>query len=342
MTAILGEQAQFNVSTAADPLIAMLKIAKRRPDVILLDLEMPRMDGLTFLQKIMSEDPIPVVISSSVAERGSAAAMRALQIGAVDIVPKPAVRRPLAEWSASLVDAVTAAAAANLTRFRPLPARIRKLRPVGRLAAAQSIILIGASTGGTEAISRVLQQFPEDAPATVIVQHMPERFTAAFARRLDQSCAVRVREAEDGDVLEQGTAFVAPGDRHLILAKTGASRISVILNDGPPVNRHRPSADVLFQSAASVTGASAVGVLLTGMGRDGASGLLALREAGAVTIAQDEATSIVFGMPKAAIELGAATRVCPLDEIAATVLQATMSLARLTRSTESSRDLGRK
>jgi two-component system chemotaxis response regulator CheB len=326
MLAIL-DGGRFHVSTAADPLIAMLKIARKRPDVIILDLEMPRMDGLTFLRRIMAEDPIPVVVCSSVAERGSAAAMEALRIGAVDIVPKPALRKPLADWSAALVDAVTAAAAANVSRFRSFTS-VKKLRPIGRLAPAQSIVLIGASTGGTEAISHVLRQFPSDAPATVIVQHMPERFTAAFARRLHESCAIEVREAEDGDVLQQGTALIAPGDQHVILARTGASRITVMLSDRPAVNRHRPSADVLFESGVSAVGAAAVGVLLTGMGRDGAAGLLALRDVGAFTIAQDEATSIVFGMPKAAIEIGAAMRVCPLGEIAAVALNAAQSMPR--------------
>ena len=319
MTSFLGD-CGLTVRTAADPLIALLKIEKRRPDVIVLDLEMPRMDGLTFLQKLMVENPIPVVVCSSIAERGSEAAMRAFQLGAVDVVAKPqrAADGSLTLWKNTLLDAVTAAASANVSRFRVAPPK--RLRRIGRMSPGETIVVIGASTGGTEAISHVLHQFPEDAPATVIVQHMPERFTAAFARRLDQTCAVDVREAADGDVLQQGRVLIAPGNRHLMLVRGRPGQIGVLLNDAPPVNRHRPSADVLFNSAAHIAGSSAVGVLLTGMGSDGARGLLALREAGAITIAQDESTSVVFGMPRAAIEIGGAVHVRRLGDIAATIL----------------------
>ena len=333
MMSLLGVVPGFTVRTAADPLIGFLKIERQRPDVIVLDLEMPRMDGLTFLRKIMTENPIPVVVCSSIAERGSEAAIRALQLGAVEVIAKPqhtAAGSP--RWREMLIDAVIAASSANLHRHRVSPAQ--RLRSVGRLTSGESVVLMAASTGGTEAIGHVLQEFPVDAPATVIVQHMPERFTAAFARRLDESCAIHVREARDGDVLEAGTALVAPGNRHVMVVRGRPGQLSVLLNDAEPVNRHRPSADVLFTSAAHVAGSSAVGVLLTGMGADGAKGLLALREGGAVTIAQDESTSVVFGMPRAAIQIGAAVHIRGLHEIAATILGAAAAMRRRARAAD--------
>jgi two-component system, chemotaxis family, protein-glutamate methylesterase/glutaminase len=329
MTAVLG--ATMTVTTAADPLIAMTKMETRRPDVIVLDLEMPRMDGLTFLRKLMDETPLPVVVCSSFAEASSELTMRALQLGAVDVVLKPKVRvgEQLSDSAIALVDTVRAAAQARVGRSR---ARIAgedrhprlTLAPVAGNArpAATQVIAIGASTGGTEVLKQLLDAMPADAPPIVIVQHMPERFTAAFARRLNETSAMTVREAAPGDVIRPGTALIAPGDRHMMLVRQGRDTIGVALLDAPLVNRHRPSVDVLFSSAARTLGGAAAGVLLTGMGRDGAQGLLAMRNAGALTIAQDEASSVVFGMPRAAIELGAASKVLPADLIAAALLRA--------------------
>lgn len=326
MTAFLGDEIGMSVRTAADPFIAMRKIEARRPDAIVLDLEMPGMDGLTFLQRVMAKDPIPVVICSSLVPDGSEQAIRALQLGAVDVILKPKVTagEPLARWREIFIDRVTAATQANLSRpiFSPLQGPRAIPAPLGRVRPVDTAIVIGASTGGTEAIAEILSSLPADAPATVVVQHMPSPFTATFAKRLDSFCAVRVREAAEGNVLEQGTVLIAPGNRHLSLARTRPNVIDIVLDEGAPVNRHRPSVDVLFNSAARVLGASAIGVLMTGMGADGAKGLLELRKTGAMTIAQDQATSVVFGMPRAAIEAGAAVHVLPLQSIAATILAA--------------------
>jgi two-component system, chemotaxis family, protein-glutamate methylesterase/glutaminase len=331
MTAVLGTE--MMVTTAADPLIAMKKMDSLLPDVIVLDLEMPRMDGLTFLRKLMAERPLPVVICSSLAESSSELTMRALQLGAVDVVLKPKVRigEALSDSAIALIDTVRAAAQAKVGRARlrtkeaPAAKAATLPPPVTRARdriVSSPVIAIGASTGGTEVLKQLLDAMPADAPPIVIVQHMPERFTAAFAKRLNETSAMTVREAMAGDVLRTGTALIAPGDRHLSLAWNGPGSIGVALHDGPLVNRHRPSVDVLFSSAARTLGASAIGVLLTGMGRDGAIGLLEMRKAGALTVAQDEASSIVFGMPKAAIELGAAVRVVAADLIAATLIGA--------------------
>jgi two-component system, chemotaxis family, protein-glutamate methylesterase/glutaminase len=341
MTAFLGEESGMSVRTAADPLIAMRKIEARRPDAIVLDLEMPRMDGLTFLRRIMAEDPIPVVICSSLVPDGSELAIRALQLGAVDVILKPKVTagEPLARWREIFIDRVIAATQANLSRriFSPLQGPRAVPIPLGRVRPVDAAIVMGASTGGTEAVAEILRSLPADAPASVVVQHMPSPFTAAFAKRLDSFCAVRVREAVAGEVLEQGTALIAPGNRHLSLSRTRPNVIDVVLDECAPVNRHRPSVDVLFNSAARVLGASAIGVLMTGMGSDGAKGLLELRKAGAVTIAQDEATSVVFGMPRAAIEAGAAVHVLPLQRIAETLIAAStrpQPIARRAKSGE--------
>ena len=328
MTVLLGST--MNVTTAADPLIAMTKMETRRPDVIVLDLEMPRMDGLTFLRKLMDETPLPVVVCSSFAESSSELTMRALQLGAVDVVLKPKVRvgEQLSDSAIALVDTVRAAAQARVGRARSrIPAEDRHprltLAPVassGRVAATQ-VIAIGASTGGTEVLKQLLDQMPADAPPIVIVQHMPERFTAAFARRLNETSAMSVREAVPGDVLRPGTALIAPGNRHMTVVRQGRDSVGIALLDAPLINRHRPSVDVLFSSAARTFGGAAAGVLLTGMGRDGAQGLLEMRMAGALTMAQDEASSVVFGMPKAAIEVGAAAKVLSIDLIAAALLR---------------------
>jgi len=340
MTALLGST--MHVTTAADPLIAMTKMENRRPDVIVLDLEMPRMDGLTFLRKLMDENPLPVVVCSSLADSSSELTMRALQLGAVDVVLKPKVRagEQLSDSAIALIDTVRAAAQARVgrSRARVAPRTERQdglssasfarasggpaILPV-RLSGEQAqVIAIGASTGGTEVLKQLLDAMPADAPPVVIVQHMPERFTAAFARRLNETSAMTVREAAPGDVLRTGTALIAPGDRHMMLVRQGRDSIGIALLDAPLVNRHRPSVDVLLSSAARTLGPAAVGVLLTGMGRDGARGLLEMRSAGALTIAQDEASSVVFGMPRAAIELGAAVKVLSVDLIAAALLRA--------------------
>jgi two-component system chemotaxis response regulator CheB len=331
VTRTLLEEQGLDADVAADPFIALEKIGRVRPDVIVLDLEMPRMDGLTFLRKLMREDPIPVVVCSALTGPGTDAALRALEEGAVEIVSKPrlGVKGFLEESSARLVDGVRAAARARprtrsaasrlvppkLTADAVLPAR--RLRP----RAGDRVVAIGASTGGTEALREILEALPSDSPGLVIVQHMPEAFTAAFARRLGMTSRLEVREAADGDRVREGLALVAPGDRHVLLENAGASyRVNVL--DGPPVSRHRPSVNVLFRSAAQVAGRNAVGVLLTGMGDDGADGLLELRSAGAHTVAQDESTSVVFGMPGAAIARGAALDVLPLPRIPAAILAA--------------------
>ncbi len=340
LAAILGQEPGVSVTVAADPLIARGKIARERPDVIVLDLEMPRMDGLTFLRVLMAEDPIPVVVCSGLTVAGAEHAMRALEEGAISIVTKPkiAVREFLYESAVTLVDAVRSAAAAKLPPRRggsapPAPPRTvnPKLtadamlpRRAGRPpVGAQSLIAIGASAGGTEALREVLQSFPEDAPPALVVQHMPEAFTTAFAARLDALCAVEVREAADGDLVVAGRVLLAPGNRHMMLRRS-SGRYAVEVADGPLVSRHRPSVDVLFRSVAQAAGSRAVGAILTGMGDDGAQGLLEMRQAGARTIAQDEATCIVFGMPKEAIARGAVHEVVPLDRIGATVLSASL------------------
>jgi two-component system chemotaxis response regulator CheB len=313
------------LGTAADPYLAAEKIRRVVPDVITLDIEMPRMDGLTFLQKLMSQHPIPVVICSSLTEKGAEAALRALQYGAVEIVAKPrlGVRQFLEESRVLICDAVKAAAIAHL---RPLGSRQQPqpklsadvLLPAGFsrrvIESTEKVVAVGASTGGTEALRRILENLPHDAPGLIVVQHMPEHFTAAFARRLDVLCRVEVKEAADGDSVIPGRALIAPGNRHVLLKRSG-SRYHVQVKEGPLVCRHRPSVDVLFRSAARYAGPNAIGVLLTGMGDDGARGLLELRQAGSATLVQDEATSVVYGMPEAAIRLGAAQQILPLEEI---------------------------
>ncbi len=309
------------IGTAPDPYLAWQKIRTLAPDVMTLDVEMPRMDGLTFLEKLMRRRPMPVVMVSSLTEAGCATTLRALELGAVDFVMKPVVglRESLPALAAEIVEKVKVAATAAVRKREPAP----HARPIASAAlrTTQRLIAIGASTGGTEAIREFLAVLPADAPAVLIVQHMPEKFTRAFANRLDGLCAVRVREAEDGDRALAGHVLVAPGNRHMRLVREGATYL-VRLDDAPPVNRHRPSVDVLFHSCAAVAGPNAVGVIMTGMGDDGARGLLAMRRAGAVTLAQDEQSSIVFGMPKMAIELGAAERVLPLGRLAGASLAA--------------------
>jgi two-component system chemotaxis response regulator CheB len=330
---VLGADPEISIlGAASDPYVAAEMIRQAVPDIITLDLEMPRMDGLTFLSKIMAQHPIPVVICSSLTGEGAETTIRALELGAVDIILKPRVGacQFLEENRIRLLDAVKAAARARVARpaLPPLvqpkltaDAVIRKMAPDAPLRTTEKVVMVGASTGGTEAIRALLEVLPIDSPGIVIVQHMPEHFTRAFAARLDTLCDVAVREARNNDSVIPGQVLIAPGNRHTLLKRSGA-RYYVEVKDGPLVCRHRPSVDVLFRSAARYAGRNAVGVLLTGMGDDGARGLAELKEAGALTIAQDEATSVVFGMPKEAIKRGAVERVLPLDAIGAALLRA--------------------
>ena len=327
LSTILSEDPAIEImGTASDPYAAARRLQNELPDVILLDIEMPRMDGITFLRKIMAQHPIPVIICSSLTEEGSDLMFEAFEAGAVDIVPKPRIdtRQALLECSGRLRDAVKSAAAA---RVRPRAARRpvieKKLTadviippPVQSKSrpATERIVCIGASTGGTEALADVLEALPANAPGLLIVQHMPPGFTAAFARRLDSMCQIRVKEAEDGEPVLPGWGYIAPGARHMLLQRTGL-RYHIAIKDGPPVSRHRPSVDVLFRSAAQHAGANALGVIMTGMGDDGARGLLEMKKLGAATRAQDEESCVVFGMPKEAIALGAAEKVVALSQI---------------------------
>ena len=329
LTAVLPEKRGFRVTVAADPLIAIQKMKKSLPDVILLDLEMPNMDGMTFLRKVMAENPIPVVVCSALTGPTTDAAIRALENGAVDIINKPSVgvRGFLEESAMLLEDTVRAAAAARLRKSSRRAASSAnssapKAPPLFSAAGKQTerIIAIGASTGGTEALLHVFEQMPPDCPGIVAVQHMPEGFTAAFARRLDKSCEIEVREASDGDIVVPGRAYIAPGNRHTLVHRTG-STYSLEVRGGALVSRHRPSVDVLFHSVARAAGGQAVGILMTGMGEDGAEGLMEMKRVRAFTIAQDESTCVVFGMPRAAILRGAVDEVQPLQRIASTVLR---------------------
>ena len=324
---MLGQQPGMIVQVAADPLIAIEKMKRFRPHVIVMDLEMPRMDGLTFLRKIMADDPIPVVVCSGHVDEGSASAFEAIAQGAVGIIAKPhvGVSEFLHDAEILIVDAVRSAAEAKVKRRRepmsaPLSAPPGAPKRTGpRALAADPVVAVGASIGGTEALERLLGALPPGAPPMLIVQHMPAPFTASFARRLNAACAIEVREARHGDVLHWGLALIAPGNRHLTLAR-GTDALVVEVTDGALVTRHRPSVDVLFSSVARVAASHGVGVILTGMGTDGAAGLLEMHARGAHTLAQDEASCVVFGMPHAAIARGAVDLVLPLDRIAAAIL----------------------
>jgi two-component system, chemotaxis family, protein-glutamate methylesterase/glutaminase len=312
------------VGAAVNPYVAWDKIQTLRPDVITLDVEMPRMDGLTFLEKLMRAYPIPVVMVSTLTEKGCETTLRALELGAIDFVTKPKidVTTGTVDIANELVQKIKAAA---LTRPRaravaPASGPVAKApRTDALLKSSDQVIALGASTGGTEAIRAVLTELPPDAPGMVIVQHMPEKFTSQFAARLDTVCQIRVAEARHGDRILRGQALIAPGNQHMTVTRSGAI-YSVQLNSDPPVSHHRPSVDVLFESCARFLGANVVGVILTGMGSDGARGMLAMHKAGARTIAQDEATCVVFGMPKEAIAAGGVERVVPLHEVASTML----------------------
>ena len=322
MHAVLSQEGDMNVTVAADPIFAMQKMKQVRPHVIVLDLEMPRMDGLTFLRKIMAEDPIPTLICSSVAARGTQAAMNAMQEGAIGIVTKPklAVGNFLHESAVILIDAVRSAAAARIRRRQAISLQHKHKLAAPAISRSPftdtgcGIIAVGASTGGTEAIAAILTAMPKESPGIVVVQHMPEHFTAAFAKWLDNICQIDVKEAEHGDVIAPGKAFIAPGNKQMSVFSLGENyRIRVV--DGPLVSRHRPSVNFLFHSVAKTAGNDALGVILTGMGDDGADGLLAMRNAGACTIAQDEGSCVVFGMPKEAINCGAVLEILPLESI---------------------------
>jgi two-component system chemotaxis response regulator CheB len=329
---ILSSDPQIEImAVAADPFMAAERLKEQIPDVITLDVEMPRMDGITFLQKIMSRHPIPVVMCSSLTEQGSETALKALEYGAVDIIQKPrlGVRQYLEESRIILCDAVKAAAMVRVRRISEATpvapkltadAVIAKPSAKAMIQTTDKVVVVGASTGGTEALRVFLEAMPPDASGIVIVQHMPENFTRSFAGRLDTLCHISVKEAEDNDTVIRGRALIAPGNRHMLLKRSGA-RYYVEVKDGPLVCRHRPSVDVLFRSAARYAGKNAVGVIMTGMGDDGAKGLLEMKEAGAFTIAQDERSCVVYGMPKEAVKLGAANRILPLECIAGAVLQ---------------------
>jgi two-component system, chemotaxis family, protein-glutamate methylesterase/glutaminase len=313
------------IATASDPLFAMEKLKRAWPDVIVLDVEMPRMDGITFLQKIMSERPTPVVICSTLTARGAETTLQAMAAGAVDIITKPTIglKDFLQESAHDLAMAVRGAAMANVKQLckAPLavPAKISvdAWLPASGQAMAQTterIVAIGTSTGGTQALELVLTALPRVSPGIVIVQHMPEKFTASFAERLNGLCQIEVHEARHNDRVIPGLALIAPGGKHMLLKRSGAY-YHVDVMDGPLINRHRPSVDVLFRSVAKYAGKNATGIIMTGMGDDGARGLKEMQEAGAITYAQDEASCVVFGMPKEAIKLGAARHIVPLDQI---------------------------
>ncbi len=335
MSDIINSDRRMSVmATAQDPFIAADRISRQVPDVITLDLEMPRMDGLTFLEKIMSQHPIPVVICSSLTEKGSRSAFKAMELGAVEIIAKPKMgtKQFLEESKVRICDAVYAASRCQLNRIAPprviepkLTADAVLAKPKNNTSKAmvrttEKVVAVGASTGGTEALRTFLEMLPGDSPGIVIVQHMPENFTRAFAERLNTTCQVTVKEAENNDTVIRGRVLIAPGNRHTLLKRSGA-RYYVEVKDGPLVSRHRPSVDVLFRSTARYAGNNAVGVIMTGMGDDGAQGMLEMKEAGSYNIAQDEASCIVFGMPKEAIKKGGVDKVAPLDKIAGFVLR---------------------
>ena len=342
MAAVLSTAGGFTVTTAADPIVARRKIAARRPDVILLDLEMPREDGLHFLRDLIATDPIPVVICSSHSAAGSRAALDALREGAVDVVAKPrvGVREFVQESAVLIADAVRAAAMTPVRRGSviargrasgemPASSAVPRGGSIETTAAdvvhaartpSDRVIAIAASTGGPQALTELLAALPVGTPGIVVVQHMPAGFTNGFARHLDRLCAIEVKEAESGDVVVDGRALIAPGDQHLAIVRRRGSLVVEVFG-GPLVLRHRPSADLLFRSTARVAGASALGVILTGMGDDGALALRALRDAGAMTVAQDEASSVVYGMPREAVQAGGVMRVLPLQAMASCIMQ---------------------
>ncbi len=326
LSEILSSDSDIEVmATATDPYVAVERIARQVPDVITLDVEMPRMDGITFLQKIMAQHPIPVVIISSLAGEGTETAWKAVEAGAVDVIAKPKMgtKQFIEESRIRICDAVKAAAHANLRKMRlvekvdpKLTADVILSKPSSKAMAetTEKVIVVGASTGGTEALRVFLEMAPTDCPGILIVQHMPEKFTRSFANRLNTLCAVNVKEAETNDTVIRGRALIAPGNRHTLLKRSGA-RYYVEVRDGPLVSRHRPSVDVLFRSTARYAGKNSIGIIMTGMGDDGARGMREMKDAGAYTLAQDERTSVVFGMPAEAIKRGGVDKVLPLQAL---------------------------
>jgi two-component system chemotaxis response regulator CheB len=312
------------VGTAPDPYVARDKIVKLKPDVVTLDIEMPRMDGLTFLKKLMKHYPLPVIIVSSLTQKGSKLAMEALDNGALEVICKPTAAYSVGDMSVQLADKIRAVARVNVQKQRhienqsPSPACAEASRALS--STTNKLIAIGASTGGTEAIKAVLTSMPPNSPGIVIVQHMPAKFTTSFAERLNSMCAIRVSEAQDGDSIVNGRALLAPGNYHMLLKRSGA-RYYAEVKTGPLVHHQRPAADVLFRSVAKYAGANAVGIILTGMGADGAAGMLEMKNAGAQTIAQDEESCVVFGMPKEAIKAGGVDRIVPLQHVTQTALE---------------------
>ena len=331
VTELLGEDPEIEVIAAcADPILAIARMKVQWPDVIVLDVEMPRMDGITFLKKVMAERPTPVVICSTLALSGAKTSIEALAAGAVAIITKPTLglKQFLVDASDDMVTAVKAAAKANVKKYQPVVAREKNTadvimpaadRHTAMIQTTERVVALGTSTGGTQALEVVLTSLPRVTPGIVIVQHMPEKFTAEFANRLNGLCKIEVKEAQNNDRVIPGRALIAPGGKHMLLRRTGAQYYVEVM-DGPLVNRHRPSVDVLFRSVAKCAGANALGVIMTGMGDDGAAGLMEMRTAGAHTLAQDEDSCVVFGMPKEAIKRGGVERVVPLTAIGREIL----------------------
>jgi len=323
MTEIINSQPDMQVVAAApDPLIARELIKQHNPDVLTLDVEMPKMDGLEFLEKLMRLRPMPVVMVSSLTEKGSEVTMRALELGAIDFVTKPklSIADGMREYTDMITNKIRIASKARIQTRSAVHNKSAVLPLLGnRLLSSEKLIIVGASTGGTEAIKSFLMEMPSDCPGILITQHMPAGFTKSFANRLDGLCKISVKEAEGGERILPGHAYIAPGDAHLLLTRSGANYMTE-LSDAPPVNRHKPSVDVLFDSAALHAGKNAIGVILTGMGKDGAAGMLRMREAGAYNFSQDEASCVVFGMPKEAIARGGVHEVLPLDSLPTRVM----------------------
>jgi len=336
MKEIIGSQPDMDVvGVAPDPLVARELIKQTNPDVLTLDVEMPKMDGLDFLERLMRLRPMPVLMVSSLTERGSEITMRALELGAVDFITKPKldIQSGMRDFTDLIADKIRAAAVANIrprTAAQQQAAGMRLNEVRNTFSTSEKLIIIGASTGGTEAIKDFLVQLPPDSPGVLIAQHMPPGFTQSFANRLDKLCRISVKESEGNERVLPGHAYLAPGHSHLLLARSGANYVTR-LDPGPPVNRHRPSVDVLFRSAAVAAGRNAVGVILTGMGRDGAAGMLEMKNAGAYNLAQDEASCVVFGMPREAIAIGATHEVAPLHELPRRVMEHFASQGRALR-----------
>ncbi|NWO09086.1 chemotaxis response regulator protein-glutamate methylesterase [Chromohalobacter salexigens] len=333
MSKIIDSQPDMEVvATAPDPLVARDLIKRTNPDVLTLDVEMPRMDGLDFLERLMRLRPMPVLMVSSLTQKGSEITLRALELGAVDFVAKPemGIREGMLEYTQMIADMIRAAARSRPKAVAKQPPAKDKEPLKAPILSSEKVIIIGASTGGTEAIRHVLEPLPANSPAILITQHMPGGFTKSFAERLDKLCRISVKEAVDGERVLPGHVYIAPGDWHMKLARSGANYV-IRLDDAPPVNRHRPSVDVLFHSAAQNAGRNAIGVILTGMGRDGAAGLLEMRQAGSYTLAQDEESCVVFGMPREAIVAGAAIDTIALTDIPAALMKRAEASGRAQR-----------